>query len=73
MSTFEKGEKGKLGRWVHSPVVGKIGKTEKKESLKEKPQYKVIEHYEAAALENYQSILKTQATEIIQFLKKISQ
>lgn len=72
-ATFEKGKKGKPGKWTMTTILSKIGKKPeaKKESLKEKPQYAVIEEFEAAAKTRYQKNLSKGVLEITKYLKSL--
>lgn len=68
VSTFEKGEKGKPGRWVTVPTF-KVPK--KKESMKEQPQYALQTTIEKAAVKRYQENLRNQAIDITRYLKTL--
>lgn len=70
VATFEKGQKGKPGRWVTTPTFKKPA--EKKESLREKPQYAIQEEIERASVKRYQGILRTEVLEITSFIKRVA-
>lgn len=66
--------KGKNGKesWKYTPRLDRIGKKPpKKESLKEKPQYPIIEEWEGSSKKRYKRTLKAGTLEIISFLKKL--
>lgn len=73
VSTFEKGENGKPGKWITNPNFKKLGKKkEKKGSEKERPQYPIIEDCEQDSKDRFRETLKEGIMDIVTYLKKIS-
>lgn len=70
VSTFEKGEKGKPGRWVTSPTFKKPADKEK--PMREPVQYAVLEKIEGAAMKRNQDLLRKETLELVSFLKSIA-
>lgn len=66
VATFEKGEKGKPGKWI-TKATGKVRK--QKHSGKEQPQYKVIEDVEKQSVNRFNVSLKAMTLDIVQNLK----
>lgn len=58
------------GKWKYTYVPKKLEKKKSLGSLKEKPQYAVIEKYEAASVERFQRNVRTTVLEIARFLKE---
>lgn len=70
VSTFEKGENGKPGKWINKANPN-YKKPKKKETGIEKPQYPIIVEIESSASKRYQSTLKSEMIEIVKFLKSV--